>query len=204
MEHYFFKDEAYLDVVKEEFQQKKVILGSTDTILGLMGPLEPWAFEQLSIIKKRDLKPFVVLVSNYDQFEAMVLPAHYEKVLLFVKNVWPGRLTCIVPLNPAYKPWLFEKQFTVAIRMPLHQGLVSMIDRFGPLFSTSVNISGAPFAKTIQEIDPLIIEKVSVAILDELQERERLPSTIVDLTNQEPLIIRQGSICLKELIKNEY
>jgi L-threonylcarbamoyladenylate synthase len=201
MEHCFFKDEGYLDIVTKKFRQKRIILGSTDTILGLMGPLEPWAFEQLKEIKQRDSKPFIVLVSQHDQLKQMIDPAHFERVFQFVKNIWPGPVTCIVLLNPVYKPWLFEIQKTVAIRMPLHQGLCKIIDRCGPLFSTSVNLSGFPSAKTIDEVDPSIIKKVSLSILDESDSNVEQASTIIDLTGKEPQLMRQGAVPFCELIK---
>lgn len=203
MKHYFFKNKAYLDVIKEKFQEKRIILGSTDTILGLMGPLEPWAFEQLMTIKKRESKPFVILINNYLQFKMLVDPDCYKRVYESVRGFWPGPLTCIVTLNPLYKQWLFELQKTVAIRMPLHHGLSQIIDECGPLFSTSVNISGFPFAKTIHEVNPLIMEKVLVAILDDSQNDQGLPSTIIDLTNHEPILIRQGLVNVDDFIKSK-
>lgn len=203
MHYCYFKDPHCMDVIKKNFKEKKVIIASTDTILGLIGPLEVWAFEQLMTIKKRDLKPFVVLVNSYLQLKALVDHDSYERVYDFVQRFWPGPLTCIATLNPLYKQWLFELQKTVAIRMPLHHGLSQIIDECGPLFSTSVNISGCPFAKTIHDVSPLIMEKVFVAILDDSQIQEGLPSTIIDLTDQKPILVRQGLVNVDDVVKNK-
>jgi tRNA threonylcarbamoyl adenosine modification protein (Sua5/YciO/YrdC/YwlC family) len=194
MECYFFKDKVYLDVIKKKFDQKRIIIGSTDTILGLMGPLEQWAFDQLHLIKQRDKKPFIVLISSYFEFKKIVNPADYERVFQYVKNVWPGPLTCIVSLNPLYKPWLFEIQKTIAVRMPLHDGLFQVIDACGPLFSTSVNLSGKPFAKTVDEVDPAIAKEISLVVLDLSNDKEPIASTIVDCTGDKPVLVRQGAI----------
>lgn len=52
MQYYYFKDSQSVNIVKNNFKEKKIIITSTDTILGLIGPLESWAFEQLMAIKK--------------------------------------------------------------------------------------------------------------------------------------------------------
>lgn len=199
MRYYYFKDQNCIDVVKNTFKEKEIIIAATDTILGLIGPLEVWAFDELMTIKKRDSKPFVILINNYLQFKLLVHADYYEKVYKFTERFWPGPLTCIVPLNPLYRQWLFARQQTVAIRMPLHKGLSCIIDESGPLFSTSVNISGFPFAKSINDVSPLIMEKVFVTILDDFHINEGLPSTIVDLTNDEPIIIRQGTVNIDDI-----
>jgi L-threonylcarbamoyladenylate synthase len=200
MEHYFFKDKEYLDIVAKKFEQKSIIIGSTDTILGLMGPVEPWAFNQIAIIKQRDQKPFVVLISGYEEFEMIVDPFHYERIFQFVNTLWPAPLTCIVPLSPLYKPWLFDIQQTIAIRMPSHKGLCQIIEKCGPLFSTSVNISGLPFAQTIEEVDPVIAEQVSLAVLDDPCNFSMIASTIVDLRDKKPVLIRQGVVPFDKII----
>lgn len=203
MQYYYFKDHNCIDVVKKNFKEKKIIIAATDTILGLIGPLESWAFEQLMAIKKRDSKPFVVLVNSYWQLKLLVHTDYYERVYTFVQRFWPGPLTCIVPLSPIYKEWLFERQQTIAIRMPLHKGLSCILDECGPLFSTSVNISGFPFAKSINEVSPLIMEQVCVAILDDFGTNEGLPSTIIDLTNDDPMLVRQGFVNVDDIVKNK-
>lgn len=177
--------------------KKKIFIGSTDTVLGLMGLVDQCVFNNLQKIKDRDGKPFIILISSYDQLDVFVSVEDRLKLELCVRHMWPCALTCILPLRKSH--WLYAMQSTIAIRMPNHDGLLALMHQVGPLFSTSVNTAGMPHASLVADIEEVIKKQIDICVLDAEAMKHSLPSTIVDLTGLKPVVVREGSISAQML-----
>jgi len=205
MKSYLWKDEQSVDVISNLFLNKKVIVGSTDTIPGLMAPVTEWAFDKLQSIKIRTDKPFVVLMSRYEQAIKMIDSTHWDILIQVIKNIWPAPVTCIFPMNQFYAPWLFKNQKTIGIRMPNHPDLLKIIEKCGPLFSTSINKSGQLPALSLAEIDPSIQSVIEASFVDfSNQGKECKASTIIDITSSKPILVREGAFLFNDFVNRLY
>ena len=154
-----------------------VALLPTDTIYGLhASATNEQAIARIRSMKERaDDKPFVVIASSAKQLEqigAAIPDALHE--------IWPAPLTAIVAAG--------EK--TIAARVPELAWLRALLDRTGPLVSTSANRSGQPPITT-----PEMLADDLLGALDALLDagpREGQPSTIVDFTGEGPRMVREG------------
>ncbi len=166
-----------------------VVLLPTDTIYGLHALAnDAGAVQRIVDIKGRgEDKPFVVIGASREQLERMgaIFNDNARRV---VDALWPAPLTAVVPLR---EPIAASRgASTVAVRVPALDWLRELLDKTGPLASTSANRSGeAPLA------DPKTMSRVLQERLDAIVDegpRAGEPSTIVDFTGAEPRLIRSG------------
>lgn len=154
-----------------------VALLPTDTIYGLHAlATNDKALARIAAMKGREGdKPFVIIASSLDQLRALGI-----SVPQALGRIWPAPLTAILPAGLT----------TIAARIPDLAWLRDLLDRSGPLVSTSANRSGEP-PVTSPELLPPDLQDGLDALLDQ-GAREGRPSTIVDLTGIEPSLIREG------------
>jgi L-threonylcarbamoyladenylate synthase len=167
-----------LDELAKILRAGGVALLPTDTIYGLHAVAsDQQAVARIRAMKGRgDDKPFVVIASSVGQLRA--LGAFVPEQL---SGIWPAPLTAILIAGDA----------TIAARIPDLLWLRSLLDRTGPLVSTSANRSGeAPVTSPDELANDL--HNTLDALLDQ-GPREGEPSTIVDFTGPSPKLIREGN-----------
>jgi tRNA threonylcarbamoyl adenosine modification protein (Sua5/YciO/YrdC/YwlC family) len=166
-----------LDEIADVLRGGGVALLPTDTIYGLHAlAIDEQAVARIRSMKERgDEKPFVIIASSVEQLET--LGATIPDVL---REIWPAPLTAILAVG--------EK--TIAARVPDLTWLRELLDRTGPLISTSANRSGEPPITTPEMLATDLLESLD-ALLD-AGLREGQPSTIVDFTGEEPRVVREG------------
>ena len=178
-----------LDEIASLLQRGGVVLLPTDTIYGLHAVAnDTRAIQRIVEIKGRDEnKPFVVIGASRAQLEsagAIFTP----KARAIVDDLWPGPLTAIVALR---EPIAASRGTnTIAARVPDVSWLRGLLERTGPLASTSANRSGEP-----PLVDPKTMSRGLQEALDAVVDdgpREGEPSTIVDFTRGDPTVIRDG------------
>ncbi|MGZ5433642.1 MAG: L-threonylcarbamoyladenylate synthase [Thermoanaerobaculia bacterium] len=157
-----------------------VVLMPTDTIYGLHAvEANPEAVARIGEMKGRDEnKPFIVLASSVSQFPDLGITARPE-IVNALDSIWPAPLTAIVPRGRS----------TVAVRIPALEWLRALIERTGPLISTSANRSGEPAVDRPAALARDLQNRL--AIVDG-GVRTGEPSAILDLTAPEPRFIREG------------
>ena len=90
---------------------------------------------------------------------------------------------------------------TVGLRMPNNQVALSLIQQSGGLLiGSSANFSGEKPPRSVLEMSEKLKETVDL-VLDGGPPTEGTPSTVVDLTLDEPKILRQGPISLEQILK---
>jgi L-threonylcarbamoyladenylate synthase len=166
-----------LDEIADVIRAGGVALLPTDTIYGLhASATNEQAIARIRSMKERgDDKPFVVIASSIEQLKN--LGATMPDAL---QDIWPAPLTAIVAAG--------EK--TIAARVPDLGWLRALLDRTGPLVSTSANRSGQPPITTPEMLASDLRDALD-ALLD-AGPREGQPSTIVDFTGEEPRMVREG------------
>ncbi|MDP9194147.1 MAG: L-threonylcarbamoyladenylate synthase [Acidobacteriota bacterium] len=166
-----------------------VVLMPTDTIYGLHAlATDEAAVAHVAEIKGREeTKPFIVLAASMDQLETLGISAD-PGTLLALASLWPAPLTAILPLHAPIAA--SRGTSSLAVRIPALDWLRELIERTGPLVSSSANRSGEPAVA-----DPSILAKDLYDRLDAIVDggvRDGEPSTIVDLTSAEPHLLREG------------
>ena len=172
-------------------RQNKVIAGTSDTVIGLLTSLSAHGKKALDKIKGRTDKPYIVLITDKKRgglFSPIFENSQFQSLF---DACWPGPLTVIVPAHEHLSSFLKSSSGTIALRVPRHDGLQAILPFFKGLFSTSANLSGQSSVHSINDLDPLIIKKVSF-IVDDENNRFSEASTILDLTSKVPQVIREG------------
>jgi L-threonylcarbamoyladenylate synthase len=114
------------------------------------------------------------------------------------KLFWPGALTLVLPKGPRVLD-IISAGPGVAVRVPAHAVVQEMIRRLGaPLAATSANLSGRPSSTTVGEVLAQLDGRIPL-ILDGGPCEGGIPSTVLDLTQSPPLVLREGGICAEAL-----
>ena len=171
----------------------------TDTVYGLgCDAFSATAVRTLLAAKNRgpDM-PVPVLVGSWSTIDGLVLgvpPVARDLIEAF----WPGGLSLVLPHAPSLAWDLGSTKGTVMLRMPLHPVALELLRDVGPMAVSSANVSGEPPATTAAEARVQLGDSVAV-YLDGDPSGEPVASTIVDLTGDEPRILRAGAVSAAEL-----
>lgn len=155
----------------------------SDTIYGISSLVTEEAMERIYEIKERPQSKKLIVLSDKNSLESLGLIVPDE-----ILSLWPSPLTVILPTKGGD---------TLAVRVPDDKYLSSLLSETGPLFSTSVNISGKPSLETFEDIYPVFSEKVDFIVRKENIVKGE-SSTLLDATKRPCRIIRQGEYKVPE------
>ncbi len=180
-------------------QNGGILAFPTDTVYGL-GALafDNPAIESIYTAKDRPIeKAIPILIGDLSDLDKVAenIPT---MALRFASRFWPGPLTCIVPKKQTL-PLAVSATSTVAVRIPNHPDALALLRAAGPMAVTSANISGQPSPSTAQEVFEQLTDRIPL-ILDGGKTPGGVPSTLVDCTANDPIILREGPITLEELL----
>lgn len=177
-----------------------VIALPTDTVYGIACAVKDHqAIRQLYEIKQRDkLKAIPVLVSDLEQAREIASDFNRQAEKL-ARQFWPGALTIIVP-KKSNLPQELTAYETVGIRMPAHEWLLGLIRSSGPLAATSANLSGATSPATAAEVLEQLDGRIEL-IIDGGECRGGIPSTVVDCSQIELKILREGGLPSEQIFE---
>lgn len=188
------------DIIKN----KGTVAMPTETVYGLGADgLDEEAVKKIYIAKGRPSdNPLILHISNMSMLERLVdeIP---EKAKLLAKTFWPGPLTMIFNKSTIVPQVITAGLDTVAIRMPSNKIARSLIEESNtPIAAPSANISGKPSPTKAMHVIKDLNGKVD-AIIASSDSSIGLESTVIDLTEPIPNILRPGAItfeAIKEVI----
>jgi L-threonylcarbamoyladenylate synthase len=167
----------------------------TDTVYGLVANADHEdAAEALYAAKGRESwRPTAVLFASVDELLARVpeLPA---RAVAVARALLPGPLTLVLP-NPGRRfAWLNpERPDALGVRVPDVSGPgKEVLDGLGALVATSANMPGGPDPRALADVPPELLAAVA-AVVDG-GSLGGAPSTVVELTGDQPLVLREGAI----------
>jgi len=208
MQRYSWQDDTAITEMSKLLQGGGVLAGSSDTVFGLLSLANDFGKKRLDEIKGRQDKPYLILAQSFDVVARVVDSAQLLQVEKLLRVCWPGPLTVI------FKPSLYAQSFyapsymntvpgswTIAVRVPKHAGLQKLLAQTGLLFSTSANKTGQPVPTTIDQMDADIVRQVDGIVLDGTEKSSTLltPSTIIDVTGDKLVMVREGAYSKVEL-----
>ncbi|OLF18688.1 L-threonylcarbamoyladenylate synthase [Actinophytocola xanthii] len=177
----------------------RLVVVPTDTVYGIgADAFSSSAVRSLLEAKNRgpDM-PVGVLVGSWTTVDGLVLSVPRPARML-IEAFWPGDLSIVLPHAPSLAWDLGRTSGTVMLRMPLHPVAIELLREVGPMAVSSANRSGQPPAATAAEARDQLGESVAV-YLDGGPSGDPVPSTIVDLTGDTPVVLREGAVSLTEV-----
>ena len=183
---------------KKLISQGAVGVFPTETFYGLGGnALDQAAVERVFVCKKRPVeKSLLILVKRDWLLDFAILT---EKVDQLLDEFWPGALTVVLPANKNLPDFLRGPGNTIAVRhspSKLVDELLGILNK--PLIGTSANLSGLPSCQTVDEAFRQLGPSLDFW-LDGGITKGGMPSTMVDATEPNFRIIREGAIPLEAL-----
>lgn len=171
----------------------------TDTVYGIgCDAFNNDAVATLLATKRRgpDM-PVPVLVGSWSTIQGLVREFS-DTAKTLVEAFWPGGLSIVVPEAPSL-PWnLGDTRGTVLLRMPNQPLALELLQETGPMAVSSANISGNPPAQTAAEAKAQFGDAIGV-YLDGGEAEVGTPSTIIDISKPQPVILREGAIPVERI-----
>jgi len=186
-------------------RQGGLIIYPTETTYGVgVDATNPKAVKKLSQYKKRPLgKPYSIAVNNLEMAQKYV-DLNPTALNLF-QTLLPGPLTIVSQGKHKVAKGVESETGTLGIRIPDYPLVLGIIKAFGkPITATSANASYQKRPYKISDILENISEKQKESIdliIDAGELPHNEPSTVIDTTLDDPVILRQGKIKLTD--KNE-
>lgn len=177
-----------------------LIVYPTDTVYGLGAvATNTRAVQRLFLVKKRNPKqPLPILLADTCEMGRVVskLPPLAQPL---AERFWPGGLTIVLPASPDFQSIALAGRDSVAIRVPDQPILRRIIRDVGePITGTSANLSGMAIPLTVESALAQVSEHIEVAI-DNGPSKTAIASTILDITLDAPVLLREGPIGAREL-----
>ncbi len=182
------------DEIREILKKGGVGIFPTDTVYGIAAYLySKEGIEKIYRIKGRDrTKPLVLFPESIYEIEKYI---HFTYLSWkgFCKLL-PGKVTIItkkgdIPIG---------KGETIGFRIPGDYKILELIEKIGiPLATTSANLSGKP---PMIEINQSSILKDVDFVID-MGKLPGIPSTVIDMSDRVPVILRKGAISIREIEK---
>lgn len=177
-----------------------IVVYPTDTVYGLgCNVFDSEAVQRIYRMKRRPLHlPLPVLVADVIQLHVVVKSV--PEIARFLMNrFWPGGLTLVLPKKVSVPSIVTAGSDKVAVRMPNHVAPITMIRGLGaPIIGTSANISDKPSPVSPEEVKQQLGDQVDL-IIDAGMCHGGIESTVVDVMEDTPIILRHGIIAEDEI-----
>jgi L-threonylcarbamoyladenylate synthase len=166
----------------------------TDTVYGLAClASDEQAAASLYRLKGRDaIQPTAVVFSRVDVLLDLV-PELGGPPETAARSLLPGPFTLVLP-NPGGRfPWLNgARPDAIGVRVPVLPGpTAEIVGAVGAVVATSANLPGGPDPRRLDDVPDRILQGVAAAV--DGGELHGTPSTVIDLTGPEPVILRRGA-----------
>jgi L-threonylcarbamoyladenylate synthase len=167
----------------------------TDTVYGLAcSPDGEQPVRALSELKGRPTgQPLALLAGSVDRLVQLVPELRGASERL-ARALLPGPYTLVFP-NPArrYARLTGERPETIGVRVPdLPAAAADMLAGVAAVAATSANVHGGPDPRRLEDVPVSILSAASVVL--DAGELPGVPSTVVDLTGEEPRLLREGAV----------
>lgn len=194
-------DNNYIDYAAKKLRAGGIGIFPTDTVYGIgCNAFDESAIKKLFKIKSRSYtKPINVLISNKEQLKELVSSIS-EKEQKLIDKFWPGALTIIFTKKENTSNILTSNLNTIGIRMPNDKICLDLLNTTNfPLATTSANISNEKPGVKIADFYDTFNHKVDF-ILDDGISDIKIASTIVQIIDDVPKVLREGAISQKEIV----
>lgn len=172
----------------------------TDTVYGLAAVFDDEeAVERIFRIKGRSAGlALPLLIDSADAVEQYVAEVP-ESFWALAAAFWPGQLTMVMRKSVLVSERLTAGRNTVGLRVPDHRLPRHLSRSLGKAITgTSANLSGSPSLTTAKEVEEQLGNAIDL-VVDGEATNGPISSTVVDLSDDSPTILREGRITLEDI-----
>lgn len=171
----------------------------TETVYGIGATIaNDSAIRKIFTIKNRPLNnPLLIHVSSLEQVRQLLgnIPPIAERL---AEKFWPGPLAMILPASDKISSLITGGTNKVGFRMPANKVALELIRITGPLAATSANLSNRPSPTMARHVLDDLGGRIA-AIIDAGPTSYGIESTIIDISEMNPKILRLGGVLLTEI-----
>jgi L-threonylcarbamoyladenylate synthase len=191
-----------IDKACEVLKKDELIGLPTETVYGLAGnAYSEIALKKIFILKNRPFyNPLILHIKsvNYLNKVAKNIP---EIALKLVEEFWPGPLTLVLEKQNHISDLVTASKDTVAVRVPNHPVALELLNKLDfPIAAPSANPFGSISSTNALHVKNYFGNDLEI-ILDGGICSEGIESTIIGFENNQPVLYRNGSISVEEIIK---
>ena len=182
----------YINKAVEVFRNGGVIIYPTDTVYGIGCDIfNREALERVYHIKNEiPTKLFSFICSDLKDISRYAKVSDYAYKAM--KKLLPGPYTFLLPAAKEVPKKIWSKRKTVGIRIPNNQIALTLAKELGhPIISTSVTNRKGDILYDLMEIKMIFNPMVDLMLASGALDGQ--PSSIIDISNSEPKIIREGA-----------
>jgi len=192
-------EQALVDAVRA-IRRGGVIAMPTDTLYGLgADPFQPDAVARVFHVKGRPVERALPLLAADTAQVIEHIGALPPLAARLASRFWPGPLTLLVAAPSALAADVSGETGKVGIRVPAHRVARAVCRACGvPVTATSANISGEAPSADPDEVARAIGDRIDV-LVDAGTTPGGPPSTVVDATGAEPVLVRAGAIAWEQI-----
>lgn len=177
-----------------------VVALPTDTLYGLAAdPFSAAAVARLFAVKGRAAERALPLIAaDAAQVAAQLgrLPTAGQRL---ADRFWPGPLTLLIAAAPALAPDVTGGTGKVGVRVPADPVARAICAEAGrPITATSANVSGEPATPDPDQVERTLGDRLDL-LIDTGPTRGGAPSTIVDVTGADPVLVRAGALSWEDI-----
>ena len=177
-----------IDEARSALKKGKIIVYPTDTVWGIgCNPFDQESVNNLFKIKGKKENGVSILVNNVNLISEYCITNEKQKDI--IEKLFPGPVTAILKSKVEFAEGV-TRNGNIAIRVPKNNTSISLAKK-NPIITTSANIHGKNIAKDLNEAKKIFGD--SCIYLDG-EKPDGIESTIIDLTNHTPKIVRIGAL----------
>ena len=176
-------------------REGRIAVIPTDTVYGLAcTPYRPEPVRALAELKRRPREQPIALVAASVDGLLECVPELRGRAAALARRLLPGPYTLVLP-NPAGRfPWLAgDRPDAIGVRVPAASGPGAVVlEQLGAIAATSANHHGERDPRRLEDVPQDILAVVAAAV--DAGELPGTPSTVLDLTGEEPRVLREGAV----------
>ncbi len=180
----------------------KLVAIPTETVYGLAGnAMDENAVTEIFRVKNRPtFDPLIIHTDNLEKVQKWIT-FFPEKAMLLAQHLWAGALTLILPKKNSIPDLVTSGLPKVAVRIPNHPVTLKLLENLDfPLAAPSANPFGYISPTSAYHVENQLKNKIPM-ILDGGNCQVGVESTIIDCSEETPIILRKGGIEI-ETIEN--
>jgi len=182
-------------------REGSVVVVPTDTVYGLAcTPYRPEPVGALAKLKRRPPEQPIALVAASVDRLLECIPELRGRAAVLVRRLLPGPYTLVLPNPDGRFPWLTgNRPDAIGVRVPAVSGPgAAVLEQVGAIAATSANRHGEPDPRRLEDVPEEILVAVAAAV--DAGDLPGTPSTVLDLTGEEPRVLREGAVPAAEAL----
>lgn len=192
-----------LEFIGKEVKTGGIVAFPTDTVYGLGASIiQKNSIKRIFDVKERPLDSAVIVL--IDKIERVEKLAYIEnpKAWDLMKEFWPGALTLLFPKKDIIDDIITANGNSVGLRIPDNKIAIELIKYSGGALATpSANKTGHLSPTRAEHVVRQFADNEIDFLVDGGKTEKAIESTILDMTKNPPLILRNGGVSKEQIEK---